>query len=140
LSGSAPPRDQGALQCHETPAWLNQATIIAGGAMILLPETSVLGIRAVAGAAAIVLGGIWVLLGLSPEGEEQTPNLNLDGAGRLASDWLRRRRVNDSKVTITLTGAGAAPPVEDLEEALIEAIGDPIDLEVRVVPSELLGS
>jgi uncharacterized hydrophobic protein (TIGR00271 family) len=71
--------------------------IVAGVAMILIPEAFFLGIRAIAGGAAMVIGAILMMLGLEPKDDETALDIDLRGAGHLAEEWLRDRRLEPAR-------------------------------------------
>jgi uncharacterized hydrophobic protein (TIGR00271 family) len=71
--------------------------IVAGLLLVVAPEPFVLGIRALVGAAAMIVGGILVALGLGPKDESEILDLDARGTGRLAEDWLREHRLSTER-------------------------------------------
>jgi uncharacterized hydrophobic protein (TIGR00271 family) len=65
--------------------------------MVLLPETFVLGLRALAGGAAVLIGGVLVATGLGPKDEQELLELDAHGVRAVASEWLRDRHVDPTQ-------------------------------------------
>lgn len=71
---------------------------LVGAVMIALPESLVLGVRALIGGLAVVIGGILLARGLGPENREEILALDVRGAGTLTRDWLRDQRLDATRV------------------------------------------
>jgi len=80
-----------------------------------------------------------------PLGVETTLTLNLSQASDIVDDWvdgtdLERLRVEVSSegVVITVAGSDPPPPVEELVDALAEALERPVHLTVKVIPETVI--
>lgn len=71
---------------------------VVGVVMIALPESLILGVRALAGGLAVVVGGILLARGLRPENKDELLELDARGAGTLTRGWLRSQRLDAARI------------------------------------------
>ncbi len=73
-----------------------RATLLlaAGVSLLVVPETSILALRAGLGAIAVLVGTILLRLALDPVTQEEHLNLDVASAPKLANLWLRDRKLD----------------------------------------------